>query len=288
MNTTSGLKALALALSIACPLPALAIGTVTDGGVTFGYTQDFDTRRGNTVNTDFTGAAAGDQLYESWWFFRLQGDGQEFAFGTPNFEDYSLHGGSVGRLDWLDPSGNGDFSARLGFEVRETGPNQGVVFQNLQITNTGLTDLTIDIFHYTDLDLGGSFGDDQATLVSNASAIEMTLSDPTSTAPLVGYGADHYQVTTWRSLLNDLTDRNVDDLDDTGAPFAVGSGADFTGAFQWTRTIGVGSTNDFLVQFGSDTAPVDPSTSLVPEPGAGVLAALGLLGLASYGRKPRR
>lgn len=288
MNSFPGLKTLVLALSVACPLPALAIGSVTNGGVTFGYTQDFGTSRGNTVNADFTGAAAGDQLYESWWFFRVQGDRQEFAFGTPDFEDYTLHGGSVGRLDWLDPSGTGDFSARLGFEVRETAPNQGVVFQNLQITNTGLTDLTIDIFHYSDLDLGGSFGDDEAVLVSNPNAIELALSDSSAMAPLVGYQADHYQATTWRSLLNDLTDRNVDDLDDTGAPFAVGSGGDFTGAFQWTRTLGVGATQNFLVQFGSDTAPLDPSMSLVPEPGPGVLAALGLMGLASCGRKPRR
>ncbi|MCR9095333.1 MAG: hypothetical protein NXI30_14020 [bacterium] len=287
MNTIPGLKALALALLVACPLPALAIGTVTDGGVTFGYTQNFNTSNGNTVNTDFTGAAAGDQLFESWWFFRLQGDGREFAFGTPDLEDYSLFSGRVGQLDWFDPSGTGLFDAQLQFEVRETGAGQGVVFQNLEIMNTGLSDLTIDIFHYTDLDLGGSFGDDQAILVANPSAIEMSLADATATAPLIGYGADHYQVTTWRSLLRDLTDGNVDDLDDTGLPFAAGGGADFTGAFQWTRTIGVGSSRDFLVQFGSNSALEDPTTSLVPEPGPGLLAALGLMGLASYGRKQR-
>ena len=39
--------------------------------------------------------------------FRLQGGGSEIAFGTPDVEDYSLYGGSVGQLDWLDPSGTG-------------------------------------------------------------------------------------------------------------------------------------------------------------------------------------
>ncbi|MEM9177459.1 MAG: PEP-CTERM sorting domain-containing protein [Myxococcota bacterium] len=288
MNTIPGWKAFALALLIACPLPAFAIGTVTDGGVTFGYTQNFNTTSGNTVNTDFTGAAAGDQLFESWWFFRLQGDGQEFAFGTPDFEDYTLNGGSVGQLDWLDPSGTGLFSATLGFEVRETGANEGVVFQNLQITNTGLSDLTIDIFHYTDLDLGGSFGNDEAVQVANPTHIELSISDPDTTAPLIAYGADHYQVTTWRALLNELTDDGFDDLNDTGAPFAVGSGADFTGAFQWTRTIAAGSSTEYMVQFGSDSALQDRTSSLVPEPGSGLLGALGLMGLASYGRKARR
>ncbi len=288
MNPIPGLKALALALLIACPLPALAIGTVSDGGVTFGYSQNFNTSNGNTVNTDFTGAAAGDQLYESWWFYRLQADGREFAFAAPDVEDYTLFGGTVGELQWFDPSGTGLFDARLLFEVMETGPNQGVVFQNLQIINTGLSDLTIDVFHYTDLDLGGSFGDDEATLVTNPSAIEMSISDATTSAPFIGYDADAYQVTTWRTLLRDLTDNNVDDLDDTGLPFAVGSGDDFTGAFQWTRTIGVGSRNDFLVQFGSDSALQDPTTSMVPEPGPAILAGLGLAGLSITGRKPRR
>ena len=124
MKPIPALKAFVLAAVIAYPLPALAIGTVTDGGVTFGYTQNFNTSAGNTVNADFTGAAAGDQLYESWWFFRLQGDGQETALGTPDLEDYTLHGGRVGQLDWFDPSGTGLFDAQLQFEVIETGTRQ--------------------------------------------------------------------------------------------------------------------------------------------------------------------
>ena len=34
---------------------------MTDGGVSFGYTVDFNTTSGDTVNTDFTGAATGDR-----------------------------------------------------------------------------------------------------------------------------------------------------------------------------------------------------------------------------------
>lgn len=49
MRSLPGLKA--LALRVACPLPALAIGAVT-----FGCAQNVDTRFGNTVNADFTGA----------------------------------------------------------------------------------------------------------------------------------------------------------------------------------------------------------------------------------------
>lgn len=283
-------KALALAIfaaAVTMPAPALAIGTVSDGGVTFGYTANFDTSSGNTVNADFTGAAAGDQLYESWWFFRVSGDTRETAFAAPDSEDYSLFGGSVGQLDWLDPSGAGLFSATLQFEAIETAPSEGVVFQQLEIVNTSLNPLTIDIFHYTDLDLSGSFGNDSASLVPNAEGVQLDISDPGTVAPFIGYGAEAYQVTTWRSLLNQLTDTGLTDLDNSGAPFGGASGADFTGAFQWSRTLGVGQASEFLVQFGSDSGLVPFEQTVVPEPGAALLVGLGLLGLTRIGRPAR-
>ena len=40
-------------ISILCPALASAIGTVTDGDVTFGYSFDFNTTAGNTVDTEF-------------------------------------------------------------------------------------------------------------------------------------------------------------------------------------------------------------------------------------------
>jgi hypothetical protein len=44
----------------------MAMGTVTDGGVSFGFSGAFATSSGDTVDADFTGAAAGEQLFESW------------------------------------------------------------------------------------------------------------------------------------------------------------------------------------------------------------------------------
>ena len=69
----SRLKVLAMILTIVLsPTAALAIGSIVDGDVTFAYTNDFSTSRGDTVDTSFTGAATGNQQYESWWFFRVQ------------------------------------------------------------------------------------------------------------------------------------------------------------------------------------------------------------------------
>ncbi len=48
------------------PRHGMAMGTVTDGGVSFGFSGAFATSSGDTVDADFTGAAAGEQLFESW------------------------------------------------------------------------------------------------------------------------------------------------------------------------------------------------------------------------------
>ena len=256
------------------PVSSHAIGTIVDGSVTFGYTNDFNTSFGNTVDTQFIGAATGDLTWESWWFFRVSGDGRETAFGAPDSESYT---GSIGRLDWADPGAAGLFSAALDLEVLDTGVGMGNLFQNLRVTNTGISDLTIDIFHYTDLDVGNSFGADSATLLANPGAIEISVLDGTDSAPIIAYGADAFQVTPWRSLLRSLTDGNVDDLDNSGLPFGPG---DYTGAFQWSTTIGSGMTESFLTQFGSNAPLLPPSASAIPEPGTAILSGLGLMLLA--------
>ncbi|MAG29345.1 MAG: hypothetical protein CL908_00435 [Deltaproteobacteria bacterium] len=157
----------------------------------------------------------------------------------------------------------------------------GNVFQNLTIINTGLSDLMIEIFHYSDFDLGGTAGNDSAVLVGNPDGIQIDVSDPTETAPMIGYGADAYEVNRYSRLLRDLTDGNVDDMDNSGLPF---TNRDFTGGFQWSATIGVGQRGEFLTQFGSNAPLLDPSVTAIPEPGVGLLVGLGLMRLA---RRPR-
>ena len=53
----------------------------------------------------------------------------------------------------------------------DTGVGMGNLFQNLTIINTGASAFRIDVFHYTDLDVGNSFGADNAVLVANPDAI---------------------------------------------------------------------------------------------------------------------
>jgi hypothetical protein len=274
------------ALAAALPMPADAIGSITSGDVTFAYTS-FAQGNNDTTNADFTGAGPNDQVYESWWFFRVSGDGRETAFSAPDAEDYSL--GDYATLDWTDVAGRGLFDATLNVAVIDPGVG-GNLFQEMNVT--ALADLTIDVFHYSDFDVAGSAGSDSASLISAGPDVEIGISDGGGTiVPFVGYGANGFKVTDWsngggsRSLLRDLTDNNTDDLDDSGLPFAAG---DFTGGFQWTLNLVAGETATLLTQFGTDAPLLPPSAMPAPEPGSAILMGLGLLGLGIQGRRTRR
>lgn len=283
MRTKTGFNSVLLTALIAlAPSSALAIGSISDGDVTFDYTS-FAQGAGNTSNVNFTGAGTSDMAFESWWFFRVQGETSETAFGaTPDSEDYI---GSVSRLEYDDPGGEGLFSAFLEAEVIDTGVNSGNLFQNLRIRNNSASDLTIDIFHYSDFDLAGTFGNDTAVLTSGVGDLRIDVSDGSlsETASFIGYGADAFEVGTYSTLLQELTDGTQTNLDGSGLPFASG---DFTGAFQWSSVvIGAGEVADFLTQFGSNAPLLAPEVTVIPEPSSALLVGLGLAALSLRTRR---
>ena len=274
MSKILGWKAaLVLGMTSICPLTAAAIGSVTAGDVTFGYSTNFATSASDTVNVNFTGASAGDMAFESWWFYRVSGGTQESAFANPDIE---LYNSSVGRLGWNDPTGSGLFSAALSFEVFDSGTG-GNLFQNLRIQNTSGASLTIDIFHYSDFDLAGTSGADRAALGTSPDGIVINQTEGTQSAPIIGYGANAYRASRYAQLLADLTDNGVDNLANTGLPL---NNQDVTVGFQWSVTIAAGGYHDFMTQFGSNAPLLDRSVTVVPEPGTAILMGLGLLALA--------
>jgi len=276
-----GWKAFVLSSLIAMsPLSAAAIGSVTAGSVTFAYSNNFTTVSGNTVDVNFTGAGTGDMAYESWWFYRVSGGTRESAFGNPNAELYT---GAYGRLDWSNPAGAGVFAAALSFEVFDTGVNRGNLFQNMRIFNTSGSDLTIDIFHYSDFDLGASAGNDSAVLGTNPDGIQINLSDATQSASVIGYGASTYRVTPYATLRADLTNATVTNFANTGLPL---TSSDVTLGFQWSSvTIAAGTYRDFMTQLASNAPLLSPTLTMAPEPGTAVLMGLGLLLLGARRRE---
>ncbi len=286
MKIASRVLTLMLAALLLPAGSALAVGSITQGDVTFAYTS-FGQGNNNTTNADFTGAAAADQLYESWWFFRVSGDTRETAFTAPNTEDYTTFP-AYARLGWTNVSGRNLFNAVLNVSVIDPGVG-GNLFQQMTITAT--SNVTMTLFHYADFDVSGSAGGDSATLVSSSPDVNMSVGDGVTSVPFIGYGATAYKVTDFNanganpSILRDMTDNGVDNLNNTGLPFAAG---DFVGAFSWTMTLLAGQSATFLTQFGTN-APLQPQSAMpTPEPGTAVLMALGLIGLALQGNRARR
>jgi len=173
----------------------------------------------------------------------------------------------------------------LGLEVFDNGTNAGNLFQGLAISNTSGAQLSIDIFHYSDLEVGGGSTGDSAVLGSSLGNLAIDVSDGSDTTPIIAYGADNFWVSRWNSrnsVLRNLTDGNVDNFSDQGLPF---NNNDITVGFQWSRTLDAGSTESFLTQFGSNAPLLDPSVTIVPEPNLAVLLGLGLVGLGARRRE---
>lgn len=265
------------------PLPSWAIGSITDGDVTFAYPTSFNSSAGNTVNANFNVETAGDHLYETWWFYRVSGATGESALRAPDLETYS---GNYALLEWTDVDGTGRFDATLELAVFDPGTG-GQLFQELTVQNVTATPLTLDIFHYADFDAGGTWQNESATLVSAGPDIEMAISDGSTLdqVPWIGYGADAFEVTTWNALLGDLTDGATTNLANGGLPYGPG---DFTGAFQWVaEVLAPGETRSFLTQFGTNAPLAPPSIMPTPEAETGLLMFIGLAGLAYQARRAR-
>ena len=120
-----------------------------------------------------------------------------------------------------------------------------------------------------------------ASMIPNPDGLEISITDGINFAPIIGYDATAYQISAYNGVLRDLTDNNLDDLGNSGDGFGPG---DVTVAFQWSVTIGVGESMNFLSQFGSDTPLAPPTASLIPEPGTTLLMGLGLALLSARRR----
>ncbi len=147
----------------------------------------------------------------------------------------------------------------------------------IDLTNNTASAISLSVYTYVDLDLDGSFGNDNATtdlsrmfVQDDANPLSYFIWD------VVGQGgADHFQVGDWpgvRTALNNMTSNQ--DLSDNLANFGP---SDFTGAYQFDRTI---------PGFGNEIIRLN--TAVIPEPHTALLTGIGLVGLAIYGRRPRR
>lgn len=241
-----------LALTAAAAAQPGTGGTITDANASFtqGDSPTVLTSTGPVADFSVGGAGNPDHLFQSWWWGRLATDPREAALNSASSAVWS---GSQGRVEYVTATNRIIQTSRVvGF-----GGVGGMLIENGVIINTSASVQRWEVFHYLDLDLGGSSGGDSATL--NGSAIRVTDGDWVADYE----GSDTYQVGAFASVRNLLTNATPDMFSNAGLPFAAG---DWSGGYQWSFSLNPGEAVGF-------TAAV----TIVPAPATGVLLALGLL-----------
>ena len=237
--------AIVLAVLAASATPVNAqICTLTASGASYVIpaTSHYDT----SPSSNLTGVGTGDYLFEDGWWFRVSGDAQEFNFPTP---DTTTCAAAAGTITWTNVSARG-FSASLAISISSAAASSGEVLQTMTINNLSAAGpLTLDLFHFADFDVNGSFGTDNATLALANTYIQLT--DTTAgTAEYHAFSpnANAFMVRPFSSAGTDvaglLSDALVTNLDNSGLPFVSG---DFTGGFQWSLVIPASGTASVTV-----------------------------------------
>ncbi|WP_257387241.1 hypothetical protein [Tahibacter caeni] len=229
---------LTLFLFVAAPA-AFGQGTITAGSANYVLTAShWDI----TPAVDFTGVGTGDQLFEAGWWFRIQGDTQETVFPTPTTQNYT---GNTATISWTDLGGRG-LAVTKTHVISSAGAGSGEVATTLSVTNNGASAITLHLFQMIDLDVNGSAGTDNATLVQPNNYIRVT--DATAGAcEWRGPGAVGYLVLPFAAATDvaaQLSNASVTDFANTGLPFGPG---DFTGGLQWTLQLGPGASGTVQV-----------------------------------------
>lgn len=228
-------------------------GTVSQGFSSFTL-GDVGTGSSDQPFADFSVGGPGnpDHLFQNWWWFRAQGDSNETAFNNASSWSYT---GNTARLEFSTAS----FDAVIQFSVTSIRNGLGVLTTTCTVFNTSNDALNLNLFNYSDLDMNETAGNDSADL-NGVNIIRVT--DGGSSGWRANYeGTDAYQVASFAGIRSILNDPNADDLNNTGLPFGPG---DWTGAFQWSFSIG-----------SLSAATASATITIIPTPGALALAGIG-------------
>jgi hypothetical protein len=250
-------------------------GTITDGNVDFTIAASgFDTSP--SANFRVPNAVAVDHVFEQGWWYRVAGGTQETFFPVPTTESYVAN---TATLTWTNVNAQ-NFDASALATIRNVGVNMAIVQIEMTITNNSGANLNLNLFHFADLDVGGTAGGDSATLINANDHIGIT--DVATTGEYRGLGATALLVRPFSGATDVaalLSDVSVNNFDNTTLPFGPG---DFTGGFQWVRTIPTGGKSLFVVLLAINTPAVPatgsccvPGTGCVPDQLAGQCSILG-------------
>lgn len=216
---------------------ALAAGAITDQAVTLTYPFGHwdGTPAANLVGTELT--AGQDVLVQSGWWYRVEGDTREYPLPEPDSEVYA-----DGKLTatWNNLDNKGFLVVESTYVLDGEGPSGGTL-TFMTATNNALVTRYLTLFHYLDLELGGTPGNDTALQESSLAFKFADELDPAARARLRVRGTSQllYRFAPAGEVRDLLNDADVDDLDSTGLPFPAG---DVSVGFQFGDYFTAGET----------------------------------------------
>jgi hypothetical protein len=234
-------RCVGLAALVACAATSVHAQTITDGNSTFSLVAANTTGAavrtgtgGGTGGTFIAGGDTTDQLFQHWWWYRVEGvNSREFALSNRTAVNAS---GNRVTLDYVEPEG---VNFRVIYELTDgaDAPASANVAAGLEITNVSGAPISLAIMGYLDLDLEG-IATDRASLLEPG-RIEVVDNTSLFSGQFLGVNANFYRVSAFASARDTLTNTTIDNAADTGLPFAP---ADFSGIWQWNLSIPAGGT----------------------------------------------
>ncbi|GAB4554313.1 MAG: hypothetical protein Tsb0013_16920 [Phycisphaerales bacterium] len=245
-------------------------GTITDGTSSYTF-LGFDSNGRAAWNPG--GDVSGNQLFQSWWYYRADNQSREYSFGQgfPNTTQYVGPTATFTGDESDAPVAAGDAQAGLTWTMTWT-VTSGVINtlqSTISVTNTTDDPIVLNMFHYGDIDLNGNLGD-SAIVEDDGTIVISDAGTPGVTIEYTGSSPDAYQIEVQDDLLEALNDNAPTDLTNVNN---VMTPSDFSAGFQWVDVVlQPGETEEFSIGF-----------AVIPSPGAGAL--LGLAGLGALRRR---
>ncbi|MGE3167131.1 MAG: hypothetical protein AB7O52_19670 [Planctomycetota bacterium] len=193
---------------------------------------------GNPGFGEFQPAPSVDHMFQQWWFYRVAGATQESQLPFPAPSEAYV--GNVVTLGFTEPL----FSATASVTLTDgVSAGAATTVHEMTITNTSAAPLSMQFFCYVDLDVIDD-DDDVATLIGG-DPTHMRVTDGTGAySEFRGVGASAYQSGPYPSIIIELTDAGLTNLNNSGIPSAA---TDVTSAYQWDLSLAPGASQTLTV-----------------------------------------
>jgi large repetitive protein len=225
-----------------------------------------------------------NQLHQQWFWFRVGSSGSQASIDTVSAPTVTTPAANIINMSYQ----NASFQVNLSYTL--TGGSAGSGFSDISesisiFNKSTTTPLDFHFFQYSDFDLGGTSANDYGQYVGNGKINQW---DPTAALILSetvsSRTPNHYQISTYPTLLNSLNNTPGYTLSDTPTPVGTTTGpGDLTWGFEWDLTI---AANGSVVWSKDKTIS---KSSSVPDSGTTImLLGAALTGLAMLRRRLSR